>query len=598
MSLAVFIFALFIGAAFCARAAVNSRPVRLVILMVWDGLRPDSVTPQATPNLYALRKRGAYFAAHHSIYPTLTMVNAAALATGTPPGINGILANKMYLAQLLENVSPQAGSPLAMARIKPASLEDSRLLEALSAPAALDGKLVEVQTVAQRLLSMGGFVGIVGKTGPTFLFDDRVDSKAGVPARELFISDRQTLPLSLAAMLRSGMERAAIAAVFREDPPFGDQDTRLADVLIRDALPRAAESVRKGRPALLVLWQHNPDITEHVAGLGTAPFYRALGICDGNLGRLVKALSKLGLADRTDLLVVSDHGFATIKTRIELADLLVAHGLKQSKTSDDVVVANNFGSDEIYLSPTLARDARARLLARIVAYSAAQEWCGPIFSRSLDPHHRGYAGEIPGTFDQAWFGLENPSRSADLIISFRELAEDNSNLTGPGFAAQVLGAAGIRTEPNRSQPLLHPVAGVSYADSGLRSTAGNGTHGALGEYEIHNFAAAAGPDFRRAYVDDAPSSNMDIARTIAQLLGADSGQNRTAPGSARALTEAMSDGSAPAPHRRLPLSVTLTLPDQRIVTTVQVDQVNGERYPAGAAVTRTPIKMSGSARAR
>src|SRR6202795_1509017 len=58
---------------------------RIVVLMVWDGLRPDFVTQRDTPNLYRLTREGVRFDKHHSIFPTLTMVNATALATGAPP---------------------------------------------------------------------------------------------------------------------------------------------------------------------------------------------------------------------------------------------------------------------------------------------------------------------------------------------------------------------------------------------------------------------------------------------------------------------------------------------------------------------------------
>ena len=63
---------------------------RIVILMVWDGLRPDLVTERDTPNLFRMAREGVRFARHHSIFPTLTMVNATALATGAPPGVNGL----------------------------------------------------------------------------------------------------------------------------------------------------------------------------------------------------------------------------------------------------------------------------------------------------------------------------------------------------------------------------------------------------------------------------------------------------------------------------------------------------------------------------
>src|SRR5258708_2678042 len=71
---------------------------RIMILMIWDGLRPDLVTQRDTPNLFRMAREGVRFDRHHSIFPTLTMVNATALATGAPPGINGLEGNVFYLA--------------------------------------------------------------------------------------------------------------------------------------------------------------------------------------------------------------------------------------------------------------------------------------------------------------------------------------------------------------------------------------------------------------------------------------------------------------------------------------------------------------------
>ena len=82
--------AVFDGAAFCGTPHGSGR---IFVLMVWDGLRPDAVTLADTPNLYGLGREGARFDRHHSAYPTLTMVNAAALSTGADPQILRILLN-------------------------------------------------------------------------------------------------------------------------------------------------------------------------------------------------------------------------------------------------------------------------------------------------------------------------------------------------------------------------------------------------------------------------------------------------------------------------------------------------------------------------
>ena len=585
---------------FPALAAGQGKPARMVILMVWDGLRPDSVTPDATPNLHALSKGGgAYLANHHAIFPSLTMVNGGALATAAPPGATGIIANKMYFGYLLGHGAQTApvaapgvmpastpastpGGVLARAQTQPVSLENSAMLAVLNGQEAFKGKVVEVDTVAERLLRDGGFVGIVGKTGPTFLFDDQVSARDNEDGREeIFVSDDQIVPASLAPKLGPTLSPGDLAASFVWSPPLARQDAHLTDVFIDHVLPAAAAAKR---PALLVLWQHNPDATEHADGLGTGGFEESLRSCDTNLGRLRAALKKLQVEDRTDLIIVSDHGFATINMRVDLASLLVAQRFKHSMTSDDVVVAPNFGADEIYLSPQLGAAARTALLTRIVNWAATQPWCGPIFSRGTGTRPaNNYTGEIAGTFDQAWFGLRNTARSADLTISFREVpGEDNSKLTGSRDPAIILRGSGKVTEKNQSRPLLHPVMGVAYSDSASWATTGDGTHGALARYEMHNFGAAIGPDFRRGYIDKAPTSNVDVARTIAALL--DFKDEAAAPSYGRVVKEILGNGPAPEPYRRVPLSVTLNLPGKRIVTTIQTDQMNGAIYPSDSTV--------------
>jgi arylsulfatase A-like enzyme len=572
-------------------AAAAKPGARLLILVVWDGLRPDSVTSDTTPNLYALEHEGVYFADHHSMFPSLTMVNSASLASGTPAAANGIIANSMYIAPLLDGVTVPPDSPLAKAKAGPVSLEHTKLLEALSGADGLKGGVVQVRTVAQELWNHGGFIGIVGKSGPTFLFDDRVSGdEPFADGNEIFVSDDHAAPLALAQQLRDELSQAALAAALHQPAPFGDQDALLGQIFLDHALPGAASALKANRSGLLVLWQHNPDISQHLTGVGTSADLKVLGICDHNLGKLRAAIAQLGIADKTDLIVLSDHGFATVKVNVDLTGLLIAQGLKQSAKSDDVVVARNFGVDTIYLSPRFDRIARNRLLQKIVNFAATQDWCGPIFSRPLEgASDNSYQGAIAGTFNQAWFDLFNPTRSADLIISFRELAEeDNSRLNGPDAKAFVLDATGMRSQPNRSLPIIHPMAGVAYADATHLATTGEGTHGSLGKYEMHSFCAATGPDFRHAWIDHAPTSNLDVARTIAALLRLPSAMPAAKHPLiyGRAMTEAFGDGETPGAHRHTPVSVRLDLPDRHIVSTIDMEQLGREKYLTGSEVRR------------
>ena len=83
-------------------AAPAALPQRTII-MVWDGLRPDSINPTDTPNLFALRQQGVQFADNHSTYPTFTMMNGSSFATGSFPKTSGFYGNTFW-------APPQAGA--------------------------------------------------------------------------------------------------------------------------------------------------------------------------------------------------------------------------------------------------------------------------------------------------------------------------------------------------------------------------------------------------------------------------------------------------------------------------------------------------------
>src|SRR6516164_9399638 len=77
--------------------AVGAGRATLNIVLVLDGLRPDAITQEETPNLWRLRQEGVNFTASHSVFPTVTRVNATAIGTGTLPGRNGVVGNSQYV---------------------------------------------------------------------------------------------------------------------------------------------------------------------------------------------------------------------------------------------------------------------------------------------------------------------------------------------------------------------------------------------------------------------------------------------------------------------------------------------------------------------
>ena len=73
---------------------------RHVVVVVWDGMRPDFVTERNTPTLWKLAQNGVVFQNNHSVYPSATIVNGTAIVTGDYPNHDGIFANHVYRAEL------------------------------------------------------------------------------------------------------------------------------------------------------------------------------------------------------------------------------------------------------------------------------------------------------------------------------------------------------------------------------------------------------------------------------------------------------------------------------------------------------------------
>src|SRR5262244_3674555 len=95
---AILAMKLALGPALAGNATLN-------LVLVLDGLRPDSITADETPNLWRLRQEGVNFLNGHSVFPTVTRANAAAIAAGTYPDRNGMFGNQLYVRAVDPNHS-------------------------------------------------------------------------------------------------------------------------------------------------------------------------------------------------------------------------------------------------------------------------------------------------------------------------------------------------------------------------------------------------------------------------------------------------------------------------------------------------------------
>ena len=63
-------------------------------VMVWDGMRPDLISPELTPNLWRLTQSGVRCLDSHAVFPTVTRINSASLSTGCSPRVTASSATR------------------------------------------------------------------------------------------------------------------------------------------------------------------------------------------------------------------------------------------------------------------------------------------------------------------------------------------------------------------------------------------------------------------------------------------------------------------------------------------------------------------------
>ena len=541
----------------------------------------------------ALRARGVRFANSHSLFPTFTTANASAMATGHHLGDTGDFSNTIYTGFPV----PGAGNSLTP------FLESDPVLGDVDEH--FGGNYLNEETILRAAREAGLNTAAVGKLGPTLIFDHT--ERTGLKTVTIDDQTGSGKGIPLAGWVEEGLRSAGLdpkAPARGENGRAGDfktPGTLVADFVQGDWFAAAVTKVllpafeKDDKPFVLVFWSRDPDGTQHnqgdsllrlVPGINGPTSLASIRNADNDLARIEQALGDLGLADTTDIIVTSDHGFSTISKEsatspaakasypdtppgllplgfvgIDLAKALglplwdpdvqnqrVANGshpkfgnalIGADPTRPDVVVAVNGGSDLIYFPGEGSRAVAAKVVPALLA----QDYVSGLFiDRNL--------GSFPGT----------------MTLS-------DVNLKGSAVTPMPAIAVNFRTWSTGCDVPSTCVAEV--ADTGLQQ--GQGMHGSFGRGDTFNFQAAAGPDFRRGFIDVAPSSNADIGMTIAALLHLDIPGNGQLVG--RVLKEALSGGTTPS----FSSETVVSAPDGRGLQTILRRQKVGDTLYFDAA---------------
>lgn len=597
------------GSTTTASATPNAGATRTII-MVWDGLRPDSVNATDTPNLYALRQSGVNFSDNHSTYPTFTMMNSSSFATGSFPKTSGFYGNTFWTPpQGSANTIPAGSGAGGSAQDyqDPVFTEDYAVLATLND--YYGGQLLLVKSLFATAQAAGLTTATIGKSGAAYLQDL---GKGGV-----FLDENTVQPRSLVTELQgagfalpanvvrnyTGSDAVTLAAnngnptaragyvTFNTTAYDPDGKVAIAARDSADTTQGAPEDAAnkymmsvytqyilpQKKPMLSLIWFRTPDNVEHGYGPGSANMKAGLRSQDARLGELIAALRANGMDSSTNIVVVSDHGHSSVSGPVSTfplraitasatvpsggvstasigaadpngysfsgdvrsADLLTYRGFAAydgsgcstsamygltadgkpvipvkvdtagtlcgaantkyqaisanlakpvasfkvpapgSLPANGIVVAANGGSDYFYVP---GHDAAT--VQKLVTFLQQREEYGAIF---VDSRY----GSIPGTLSMAQVNLENAKRQnngqPDVVVSFSW-----------DYNTSVQGMPGIEFESVGGQ---------------------RGMHGSFGISDVHNTLIANGPSFLANKVVTTPSGNVDVAPTVAYLLG-------------------------------------------------------------------------------
>jgi arylsulfatase A-like enzyme len=335
-----------------------------VVVVVWDGLRPDFVTRQNTPTLYQLASDGVFFQDHHAVFPSATEVNGAAMATGAYPSRNDVVGNREYRPAI---------DPLHRTEIE--AIASIRKGDEVSG-----GHYLRLPTLPEILRRAGRKVAVAGTKPVALLFD------------------------------RFARDHVQVLQDSKLDAPNTREDAATTRALVGSLWDPDV-------PAFSLLWLSDPDITQHKTWPGSDKSLEALKSVDADLALVLHELEAKGERAHTDVFVVSDHGFSTVIRAVDVADVLRHAGFPaerefpQPPRNGDVVVVGNGGSVLLYV---IGHDKE--LTRKIVEFLQQGDLAGVVLTRE----------PMPGTFTLEQLRVNSPD-AADIVLSLRWTRETNQS---------------------------------------------------------------------------------------------------------------------------------------------------------------------------
>ena len=287
-----------LGAA--AALAQPARKERHVVLISIDGLAAYSLRDPnvAVPTIRRLIARGAVAEGMQPVNPSVTWPNHTSMVTGVTPARHSVLYNGLAV---------RTGDTW---KIEP-WIDKAELVKA---PTVYDAAHTAGLTTAEV-----DWVAIHNAKTISWAFPERPRLTDAI----------------VKEMIAAGHVTEQMVTDFAKLP-----------ITLRDELWTLAAQhiVEKHRPNLLLWHLLTSDSAQHRYGARSLGGDTALALADARIARLEESLKRAGIADRTTIIIVSDHGFKTYRRQIHLNTLFKQHGLQAWSISEG-------GTAMVYAAP-------------------------------------------------------------------------------------------------------------------------------------------------------------------------------------------------------------------------------------------------------
>lgn len=497
----------------------DSRPLTIVLIM--DGLRPDAVTQKNMPNLFKLQQEGVEFTNSHASIPTVTRVNSASLASGSYPASHGIMSNSIYIKEVNPTASVSTGNYKNLMEVDSVS----------------NGNLLYVKTIGEILQQNNlKYVAISsGSTGSAYLLNHKVHEGVG------YLINSQ---------LNNGNDPAIPYNIGEEIiAQFGNPPTKIDDLSYNTSVDWVENVLYeyvlpKMKPDVIYNWFTEPDHSQHRFGTGSKEYYKALKNNDRHIELLLTKLKELGLYERVNIIVTSDHGMNEDVQSINLKESCKDAGINP----DDFIIAS---SGETLLLHV--KDHDKIKIKRIVEHLQSKHWMGAIFTEALSETGQEQElvnpyGFIEGTFSLDLIRANHPERKADIIFNFHWSSKSNE-----------YGISGSSFKNTNGKP---------------QKLGEGGGHGNISPACINNTLIAWGTNFKTGVKINNPSGIVDITPTVLNILKI----NADVTFDGRILEEALINGIDPQKIIIESKTYTVQTKDEKYKAAVQISKKDRHWY--------------------